>query len=376
MKKLIVLVLALALAGASAWVVADRLESPDQVAARAKPPEPVPVVAQLNRGFLNGPITMSVLAQYEETLKVTSPAAAQGGVVTAVDRDPGSTLEAGAVLMRISGRPLFVLTGPFALYRDIQPGDIGDDVQAIQASLKAAGHPTGRDASGTYGRGTQAAVRAMYKNAGYQAPETARAIPPPAAADEAATPVPATATVPSGPVVLRTEVLMAARLPAAVEAIAPVGTQITAETELVTLGAGAVALSSTLPQGSQGALTVGATGTFTADDGAGGAAQVTTMQPTEKGDGVVVVLSTTNAVAAGKSYLLSISNPAVEPGDSLLAPISAIVARGGDSYVFARVGDRFSQIHVNVTGAVGGVAAIEPLDPDAPIASGTEVRIG
>lgn len=389
MKKLISVVLALLLVGAGAWVVADRVESPNQVAARAEPPKPDPVVAPLVRGYLNGPISMSAVAQHEQTVTIKPPPTLTG-VVTSVEKAVGDTLQSGSVLMRTNGRPLFVLIGAFALYRDIQPGDSGDDVQGIQVSLKDAGYSIGHDRAGVYGRGTQAAVRQMYKRAGYVAPEAPAVVAPEAPAvavtdagvnggEADATPtsssVEASAGV-AGPRVLQTEVMMIASLPATVGSIAPVGAQVSSETDLVTLGAGQVVLSATLPNGSLGALTVGAAGAFTDDTGAEGAAEVTAVHPTEKGDATVVVLSSNSAVTPGSSYVLNVKNPAAEPGDSLLAPIAAVVARGGSSYVYARDGGLFREVNVDVTGSVGGVAAIVPVDSGVPLDAGTEVRIG
>ncbi|MBU5422551.1 peptidoglycan-binding protein [Cellulomonas hominis] len=389
MKKLVGAVLALLLVAAGTWWVATRVESPDQVAARAEAPAPVPVVAALDRGYLNGPVSLSVAAQYEQTVTVKPPAALTG-VVTSAEQAVGDTLEPGSVLLRANGRPVFVLSGGFALYRDIQPGDSGDDVAAVQAGLAAAGYPTGRDRPGTYGAGTQAAVRKMYKAAGYTAPEVAA--PAVATADagsgtgtgtEGTGTDAATAAAPSstpavvaGPRVLRSEVLMLAGLPATVQAVAPVGALLDAETDLLTLGAGRIVLSATLPRASVGALTVGATGTFVDAAGADGVAAVATMTATASADETVVVLTTDAAVAAGAAYVLTVANPAAEAGDSLLAPVAAVVTRGGRSYVYPREGEEFGEVEVTVTGAVGGVAAIVPVDPGAVLDDGTEVRVG
>lgn len=385
MKKLVGAVLALLLVAAGTWWVATRVESPDQVAARAEAPAPVPVVAALDRGYLNGPVSLSVAAQYEQTVTVKPPAAL-AGVVTSAEQAVGDTLEPGSVLLRANGRPVFVLSGGFALYRDIQPGDSGDDVAAVQAGLAAAGYPTGRDRPGTYGAGTQAAVRKMYKGAGYTAPEAAA---PAVTTADAGTGTEGTGTdattaaapsstpaVVAGPRVLRSEVLMLAGLPATVQAVAPVGALLDAETDLLTLGAGRIVLSATLPRASVGALTVGATGTFVDAAGADGVAAVATMNATASADETVVVLTTDAAVTAGAAYVLTVANPAAEAGDSLLAPVAAVVTRGGRSYVYPREGEEFGEVEVTVTGAVGGVAAIVPVDPGAVLDDGTEVRVG
>lgn len=385
MRKLIGLVLALLLAGAGAWVLATTVESPAQVAARAEAPAPDPVVAELHRGFLQGAVSVTTTAQHERTVAIKPPASLTG-VVTFADRAVGDTLRSGSVLLRANGRPVFVLVGSFALYRDLQPGDTGDDVAAIQAGLKAAGFATGGDRPGSYGGGTQAALRRMYKAAGYTAPETAPApapvatVPAPGAgqAAEATTGPAAAGGAPAvaGPRVLMTEILMIADLPAVVQAVAPVGAPLSTGSDLVTLGAGQLVLSATLPSASVGALAVGAVGTFPDDAGAAGTTTVTALTPTASTPDTVVALSVSGAVTPGATYVVTVANPAAESGDSLLAPVAAVVARGGRSYVYLRDGGTFQETEVRVTGSVGGTAAIVPVDASVPLGEGTEVRIG
>ncbi|MGO1315757.1 MAG: peptidoglycan-binding domain-containing protein [Cellulomonadaceae bacterium] len=376
MKKILGLILALVAVSAGTWVVADRVESPDQVAARAEAPAPVPVVAELDRGYLHGPVFLSVSAQQASIVTVRTPAALTG-VVTAVERGRADALTPGAEQLRDTGRPVFELPGAFALYRDLEPGDTGDDVTAVQAGLREAGYGTGRDRDGVYGAGTQAAVRALYRASGYVAPENPAASAPVASeegeGDASETQAPASTP---GPRVLRSEVVMIATLPAAVESLASVGTELSAEADLVTLGTGDVLLSTTLPTGSLGALAVGAAATFTGDDGEAAGAQVTAIASGETADEALVTLAPDGAVSVGTTYVLTVDNPAVEPGDSLLAPLAAVVARGGRSYVAVRDGEVFREVEVEVTGTVGTVAAIAPVGEDSGLDEGVEVRVG
>lgn len=380
-------VLVLVLAGAGAWVVATRVESPTQLAARAEAPAPAPVVAALDRGYLQGQASLSTTAQHERVVALKPPAA-MGGVVTFVASPPGATLTPGSVLMRVNGRPVFVLPGSFPLYRDLQPGASGDDVVAVQTGLRAAGYATGADRAGTYGAGTQAALRRMYKAGGYSVPEvsppTAASATPAAGAasnpaseqSATATPSPPASSAVSGPQVLRSEVLMIADLPATVQGVAAVGTELASDSDLVTLGAGQIVLSATLPNASVGALAVGAVATFSDDAGAPGTATVTAISPGPAADQTVVSLSAEGAVSSGAAYVVTIDNPAAETAESLLAPVAAVVARGGRSYIYPRDGESFKEVEVHVTGSVGGIAAIEAVDTTTPLDKGTEVRIG
>jgi peptidoglycan hydrolase-like protein with peptidoglycan-binding domain len=379
LKRLIAVVLTLLVAGLAAWLVASRVESPDQVAARAEAPVPGPVTATLDRGFLQGPVSVSTTAQHERTITIKPPASLTG-VVTFAGTPVGGTLRPGSVLLRANGRPVFVLPGSFALYRDLEPGATGDDVTAIQDGLSAAGYATGRDRSGTYGAGTQAAVRKLYKAAGYTAPEVTPApeAPPAGTSPAAATPAPSAAPAApvAGPRVLMTEVLMIADLPAVVQAVSPVGTQLTSDTDLVTLGAGQVMLSASLPSSAVGGLAVGAEGTFSDDAGGTGTARVSALAPDAAAGTTVVSLTATGAVTPSAAYVVALDNPAAESGESLLAPVAAVVSRGGRSYVYCRDGDAFREVEVEVTGSVGGVAAIVPVGDSVPLDTGTEVRVG
>lgn len=383
MKKLLVAVLVLAVIGAGAWVVATRMESPDQVAARAAPPDPVPVVASLTRGYLHGPVSVSTVAVPERVVAITPPTALTG-VVTGAVRSVGETLSSGSVLLRVNSRPVFVLCSDVPLFRDIQPGDSGDDVSALQAGLVAAGYGIDRD--GVFGPRTQAAVRAMYRAAGYGAPTAAVPVVTdspgdgPAGGGAAPTEEPTPAATPTpagvGTVVLRSEVMTLAALPAMIQAVAPVGTELTADTTLATLGAGTVVLSATVPTSSVGPLTVGAAGQFVDDAGALIDGTVVALTPTADGDQTVIVTTPSGPVTLGASYLLNIENPANEVGDSLLAPITGIVTRGGRSYVYPREGESFREVEVTVTGTAGGVAAVAPVRAQDDLDSGMEIRVG
>lgn len=237
-RRLLVYLVVLVTACAASWVVATRMESPQQAAARAEPPAPVPVTARLARGFLHPPVSMTVEARFERSQSVTGPSAL-AGIVTAVDVAPGAVLDGGTSPLRVNGRPLFVLAGSFALYRDLARGDTGDDVAALQAGLESAGFTTGRDRSGVFGLGTLAAVRRMYSAADQALPvrdaaaahDDASGVGAPAAGAPAeVVPGPAPAPVPYVP---RSEILMVGGLPAVVQSVTSLGTELTGDVELV-----------------------------------------------------------------------------------------------------------------------------------------------
>jgi len=378
------MLLALVVVAAGTWVAATRLVSPDQVAAQAEPPDPVPVVAALTRGYLHAPVSLSATAAQEQVVTVTPPAAVTG-VVTAAGGTAGQQLTSGEVLLRLSGRPLFVLSGSFALYRDIQPGDSGDDVAALQSGLVEAGYSVRID--GVYGPGTQAAVRRMYRDAGYAAPQATTAAAATTTSQSAtattgdettSTPAPeaSAAATSAGTPVLRSEVLMVGGLPATLRSVAEIGTQLAAESTLMTLGSGTTVLSATVPTTSLGSLAVGAVAQFTDDTGTTAAATVTAITADAQDDQSTIVVTPQVQVSIGTTYVLTVTNPAAEPTESLLAPVTGVVTRGGRSYVYVQDGETFDEVEVTVSAAVGGVAAITPIDPDIVLDAGQEIRVG
>lgn len=160
---------AFALSGAGLWG-ASLVQSPAQAAADARPPAPDVLTAAVERRILSDTVVTRGTVSASQTLDIAPAAsAAEGGkpVVTKVLVQAGKTFKAGRVLMEISGRPVFVLTGTLPVYRDLKPGAHGEDVRQLQKALTGLGHGTGGDKKGVYGPGTKAAVAAFYTSIGY-----------------------------------------------------------------------------------------------------------------------------------------------------------------------------------------------------------------
>ncbi|KOU32884.1 hypothetical protein ADK52_00265 [Streptomyces sp. WM6372] len=164
---------AVALTGAGV-VLATTIRSPAQVAADAAPPPASVLADRVERRVLTSSVVVRGTVAAEQSLTVSpgagaAAAAGTGGkpVVTRVNKQPGAAVQAGDVLVEVSGRPVFALPGSLPVYRDLKPGATGKDVGQLQEGLKALGHPTGKDPSGTYGAGTKTAVAALYAALGY-----------------------------------------------------------------------------------------------------------------------------------------------------------------------------------------------------------------
>lgn len=166
MALLLIGVVALA---AVAWWVGARMQSPDQAAARAAPPEPSAVTIPIERRVLSATVITRADVVPASSVEVTGPsgdAAGAAAVVTGVFVDRGDAVVAGARLIEVSGRPVFVFAGGTPAYRALRPAMVGSDVAQLQAGLEVLGCDAG--ASGVYDEATKVCVERLYIDAGYQ----------------------------------------------------------------------------------------------------------------------------------------------------------------------------------------------------------------
>lgn len=163
------LVVMVALA-AVAWRVGANVRSPDQAAAEAAPPEPSAVTATVERRVLEATVITRADVLPTTSVNITGPSAdaeAGGtGVVTRVYAARGEEVTAGARVIEVSGRPVFVFAGTTPIYRTLRPGMSGTDVAQLQAGLAQIGCNAGDSA--TFDDPTKACVDQLYTDAGYQ----------------------------------------------------------------------------------------------------------------------------------------------------------------------------------------------------------------
>ncbi|HEU0131188.1 MAG TPA: peptidoglycan-binding domain-containing protein [Mycobacteriales bacterium] len=167
---LLSLVLAAVLVAVGGLAASTRIKSPAELAAETRPPVPTLLTATVVREVLSSTVVVRGTVTAERRLEIT-PAAAVGAealVVTRVRKPAGATVAAGDVVVDVSGRPLYALLGQFPAYRDIKPGDRGDDVRQLQAALAALRYSTPLD--GVFANATRRAVTAFYRDRGYEPP--------------------------------------------------------------------------------------------------------------------------------------------------------------------------------------------------------------
>ncbi|MCE7080349.1 peptidoglycan-binding protein [Streptomyces sp. ST2-7A] len=164
---------ALLIAGGA--VASWMIKSPAQAVADTTPPEPTTLTFPVERRLLTDSVVIRGTVVSDYSVQITPVVGAGEGtaapVVTRVPVSPGTELEAGRVLMEISGRPVFVLPGELPAYRDLRPGVEGQDVEQLQKALRSLGHDTKGDRQGFFGPGTKTALVAFYETIGYFPPE-------------------------------------------------------------------------------------------------------------------------------------------------------------------------------------------------------------
>ena len=248
---------ALLLAVGGGWVLAVAFESPAQREASARAPERVPVTAEVVSGELSRTVSVSAEVGRRAAEQVALVPGEGRSVVTGRPLSIGSVAAAGAVVLEVSGHPVFLLPGAFPFYRALSAGDRGPDVRQLQQGIADSGIRVAAD--GVFGAATERAVRQLYERAGYD-PET-RA---PTAEEEAAAAslLPADADSqdrkPLPPVlVIRPEhLLVASSMPASLVSVPTIGREI-AEGDAVGLEQGDIVAAGEVPASAAGQLEPG-----------------------------------------------------------------------------------------------------------------------
>jgi peptidoglycan hydrolase-like protein with peptidoglycan-binding domain len=167
-RVLVVTVTAALLVTAVTAGAARLIKSPAQALAEAAPPPPSVITVKVERRVLVDTVVLRGMVAAEQTVEVAPHGDGEGTpVVTAVRVKPGDQVRAGAVLVEVSGRPVFALPGRIPVYRDLRPGGQGADIRQLQGGLQAQGFGSG-DPPGFFGEGTKAAVRRFYLAKGYE----------------------------------------------------------------------------------------------------------------------------------------------------------------------------------------------------------------
>jgi peptidoglycan hydrolase-like protein with peptidoglycan-binding domain len=163
-------VVGLALLSAGAGVlVGTRLKSPSDAASQRAAPTASRITVPVEMRKLESTLTVAGEIQYVEPTPVRLAGAVGGGgdrqVVTRLPTVDAEVAE-GAVLLEVSGRPVFAMHGELPMYRQLVPGSTGPDVTQLETSLETLGFSPGT-VDNIYDSGTEAALDAFYESHGY-----------------------------------------------------------------------------------------------------------------------------------------------------------------------------------------------------------------
>lgn len=418
------------------------VKSPAQAAAEAEPPPEDVLTALVENRVLKDSVIIRGTVVAGQSVDVSPVGAGvegtTGAVVTKAPKKPGTEVEAGQVLVEISGRPVFALKGRVPVYRDLKPGSTGDDVTQLQSALAELGHGTGGDAKGTFGAGTKAALTAFYSSIGYnpvsaqtdgaatvqaaqdavtaaerawQDAEDAKDAAPSEETQKAANRTAqdleqararlTEAQVAAGPMLPSSEVVYLPGFPARVDSVnAVLGS--TATGKVMTVSAGKLAVNSYLQESQKGLVRVGqkveilseTTGVKVTASVRSVADTMATGQEQSGGDpaqgggdpaagggetGYLMVVEPGKALPAntvGQDVRLTVEAASTE-GKALVVPVSAITAGSDGKTVVTVVESGGKQRRVEVTtGTTGdGYAEIKPV-AGAALAEGDKVVTG
>ncbi len=169
-RSLVILMAAAVLVSSVAtWVAVQQIRSPAEAAARTAPPQPSPILVEVEEKILASKVVTRGTAHYGSPRKLTTT---QSGlksgeqVITTLPRQ-GVVVSAGKVLLTVSGRPVFVFDGAQPAFRDLGPGMSGPDVLQLERGLRKAGFDPG-SVDGSYDAATGSAVAALYRKHGYE----------------------------------------------------------------------------------------------------------------------------------------------------------------------------------------------------------------
>ena len=154
----------------ASWIAGRNILSPAEAAARTAPPTPSPILVPVETRVLTSDVVTRGTARFgsPQSISLAPSSLKSGSGIITMAPERGAPLEEGDVLLIASGRPVFILQGEIPIYRDIIPGNSGDDVLQLERALKRLGINPGQ-VDGTYDESTSKSVADWYASAGFDA---------------------------------------------------------------------------------------------------------------------------------------------------------------------------------------------------------------
>lgn len=334
-----------------AWIATLLIESPREAVLNAEPPAPSLITVAAEKRVVGEEIITRGQVTASQTVEAVGPLTAPSALRRVVSgRLPkvGDSVAAGGVVVEISGRPIIALQGDVPAFRDLTEGDVGPDVQRLNAALAALA-PELDPESSTYSPETQQAVDALYTRAGYASPSS----------------------LPAG------EVLFVSALPASIVQVSGVLGGDAAEAS-VQIASGELRITTTLTAAESQLVQTGAEVVLSSE------VLGESAPATVKADSGAIEISPDEPLPsswAGQDVKVRVVS-AVTDGEVLAVPIAAIVANGsGETEVMVvRPGAttitdaEARRVRVTVGASGAGWAEITALDGEA-IAEGDHVQL-
>ena len=149
------------------WIAARGLKSPAEVAARTAAPSASRITAPVELRVLRSTLFTRGTVRFGSPKAITLPASSvkTGSLVVTAPPVKGRELKEGSKAGDLGGRPVMVLAGKLPMYRDIRPGDSGEDVVGLKAALGRLGFNAG--SGGVFDGAAQQAVAKWMSSLGY-----------------------------------------------------------------------------------------------------------------------------------------------------------------------------------------------------------------
>ncbi len=347
---------------AAGWALAGAFTSTQQRESAAEPPAATPITVEVVRGTLSDTVSISTQLSRQFVDDITIESVDDLTVVTRQPISPGQSVNAGAVVLEVSGRPAFLMPGAFPFYRDITLGDSGPDVSQLQQGLVAAGYEV--EVDGRFGPGTAAVVSQLYRDAGYTSPTGG---------------APSTGTPAAAPplVVPASEFVVTSSVPALLVSTSGVG-KLLPDGASLQLASGPLVAKALVSDGLLGSIPEDATGAARAADGD----VVVTLtavgaRDDETGESEVefTPASPFDETLVGSTVVVLVEINRVAE-DSLLVPSRAVVPNGTNDPVVSKAmpDGTFSLVRVRELAQLSGRTAVEPIT-EGELVAGDKVRV-
>ncbi|MCH6469823.1 hypothetical protein [Sinomonas terrae] len=151
---------------ASAGLFAGRILGQSEIIRPEDSMADLPVYASVTRRIVDDRLTFSGVIKPGPEIPLQIDLDGQEPMVVRQTLRSGDVAEWGSLAAVLSGRPYFLVPGPLPLYRDLDQGDEGDDVLALQRALRLLGYPTSE--GGVVDWSTIDAVRDLYASEGFK----------------------------------------------------------------------------------------------------------------------------------------------------------------------------------------------------------------